>query len=213
MILDFEPLKFAKHGVPVRDSVANPADTVRARNRPGGARLLHPLAGHQETVPAGVIAWQDIRSLALAVLCESTAATNRNWKERTHSACRTTLGISVGARTRLAPIEKLQAARTTPIDRRAYQRLDQRQWILRKPVHFVAFLKPLHGVGAAADAVGMPGKQEAAVGVEGAMIGACPAVAVRALIHIGPHQFFERPSMNANEALSAMMTGQHSIRR
>src|ERR1019366_5164992 len=120
------------------------------------------------------------------------------------------LGVIKGARTRLAPVEKLQAERSTAVDRRARERLDQRQRIFRKPVHLVPFFKPLYGFGPAANAPGMAGGQEAAVSVDEAVIGAHPAVAARALIHIGPHQFFEQSSVNAHKALSAMRTGQHS---
>ena len=37
-------------GVPVRDAAADPADEVRARNRPARARLLHALAGAEEAL-------------------------------------------------------------------------------------------------------------------------------------------------------------------
>jgi hypothetical protein len=122
-----------------------------------------------------------------------------------------TLGISVGAGAWPAPIEKLYAARTTAVDRGTCQGLDQRQWILRKAVHFVAFIKSLHGFRPAADATGMAGKQEAAVRIKEAVIGAYSAETFRAFIHIGPHKSFESRSMNAHKAASAIRTGRHRL--
>ncbi len=109
---------------------------------------------------------------------------------------------------RLTPIEKLQAARATAVDRRAGDGLDPSQGVVRKSIHFVAFLEPLHSVGTAADAARMPGKEEAAMGVQKGMIGARPATAFRALVHVGPQQFFEPSPVHANEALSTFVTGQ-----
>ena len=44
--------------------------------------------------------------------------------------------------------------------------------------------------------------------VEKGVIGAGPAIAFRALVHVGPHQFFDPRPVHANQALPAFMTGQ-----
>ena len=111
---------------------------------------------------------------------------------------------------RLTPIEKLQSAGATAVDRRARHCLHPSQGIVREPVHLIALLEALHGVGAAADAARMPGEKEAAMRVEKRVIRARPAAAFRALIHIGPQQFFEPRPMHANQAFPATMAGKYT---
>lgn len=110
---------------------------------------------------------------------------------------------------RFTPIEKLQAAWAAAVDRRARQRLDPSQGIVREPIHFVAFFEALDGVGAAADTARMSRKQKAAVSVQECVVRTRPAVALRALIHIGPQQFFEPRAVDADQALPAFMAGHY----
>jgi len=110
---------------------------------------------------------------------------------------------------RFTPIEKLQAARATAVDRRARHGLEPRQGIVREPVHFVAFFEALHRVRAAADATRMARKKEAAMSVQKRAIRARPAVAFRALVPIGPQQFFEPFPVHANQALPASVARQY----
>ena len=44
--------------------------------------------------------------------------------------------------------------------------------------------------------------------VERRVIGAGPAIAFRALVHVGPQQFFEPRPMHANQTLAAFVAGQ-----
>ena len=120
------------------------------------------------------------------------------------------LVIRIGAFARLPPIEKLEPAGTAAVDRSADQNLQQGQGILRKAVHLVALLQPLHGFRPAADTARVAGKQEPAMSIESAMIRTVPVFALRALIHVGPQQFFEYRSMHTHQTLSAAGAGQHS---
>ena len=105
-------------------------------------------------------------------------------------------------------IEKLQAAQATTLHRCARQGRHPGQGIVREPIHLIALLDPLHRMGAATDTTGMPEKKEAAMRAEKGVIRARPAIAFRALVHVGPQQFFEPRPMHPNQALPAFVTGQ-----